>query len=243
MENFFGFENLVNLATLSGLEIVLGVDNLIFIAIVVQHLSPRARLKARVIGLSLALIFRVLMLFGASFMIGLTEPLFTIFSFPFAGRNLLLIAGGLFLLVKCFAEIKEMYHIEENHEKKPIAPSTKFIRIIIQIIFVDLIFSFDSIIVAIAMTNNIPVITLAFFIAMIIMLISSKPIGEFIYKYRNIKIIALAFIFLIGLILLLNGFDINIDKRYLYFSMLFSIIVESINISIDQKSKKINKVI
>ena len=232
METILGFENLVNFITLSGLEIILGIDNIIFLAILVHHLPEHRRNKVRFFGLSLAIILRIIMLLGVSWVMSLTEPMFSAFEIEFSGRSLLLIAGGLFLIIKSFVEFLEM--IEASHEyKHKINPAIKpEWQVILQIIFVDLILSFDSVIVAVGMINNLYLIISAIFIAMIIMLISSKAIGEFMYKNPSIKVIGLAFILLVGAFLMLSGFGYEVSKGYLYFAMFFSLGVELINIKL-----------
>jgi predicted tellurium resistance membrane protein TerC len=240
MEAFLTLPNILNLITLTGLEIILGIDNVIFIALLVEPLSPALRTKVRLYGLSLALVLRIIMLFGASWVIGLTKPLFTILSLPIAGRNILLIIGGLFLIIKTIHEFMEMFKMDEK-EQKPEISSNKLLNIIIQVIFIDLILSFDSIITAVGMSpNNITVIIVAVIISMVIMLLSSKPIGDFIYQYPSIKVIGLCFIGLIGIMLVVNGFDIELPKGYLYFAIFFSSIVETINILLSKKRKIIN---
>lgn len=225
---------ILNLITLTGLEIVLGIDNVIFIAILVQHLPVEKRNKARLMGLSLALILRIVMLFGISWIMKLTQPLFSLFNADFSGRSILLIIGGLFLIVKGFLELREMF------EDKQIEPSSdtgskKYMQVILQIVFIDLILSFDSVITAVAMSSNIPVIITAIVIAMVIMIISSHTVGKFIYSHPSIKVLALNFILLVGAMLLLNGFDYYFSKGYLYFAMFFSILNEIINIKLYNK--------
>ena len=232
---FFAVDSLLNLLTLTGLEIILGVDNVIFIALLVQHLQGKERVKARFIGLSLALFARIGMLFGASWIMQLTYPLFTIFNFAVTGRSLLLIIGGLFLIIKSILELVELFG-EHEHEMVE-SKAAKFLKIICQIIFIDIILSFDSIITAVGISNDLPVMIVAVVIAMVIMLIASNPIGEFIYANSSIKILALAFIAFVGVMLVLNGVNIEFDKGYLYFSMLFAGIVETINIYL-RKCKK-----
>jgi predicted tellurium resistance membrane protein TerC len=239
MEAFFTLPNILNLITLTGLEIILGIDNVIFIALLVEPLAPKLRNTVRLYGLSLALILRVIMLFGVSWIIGLTKPLFTIFSFPLAGRNILLIVGGLFLIIKTIHEFMEMFSKENEKAITPVSAQKKLLNIIIQIIFVDLILSFDSVITAVGMSpDNITVIIVAVVISMVIMLISSKPIGDFIYAYPSIKVIGLSFIALVGIMLVANGFNINVPKAYLYFAIFFSSTVETINILLSKKNKQ-----
>lgn len=229
--DFFTTEALLSLFTLTGLEIVLGVDNVIFIALLVQHLEGKRRHQARIIGLSLALIIRVLMLFSAVWIMKLVDPLFFIAKFAVSGRALLLWIGGLFLVVKAVMEIFEMFHEHKKDENKD-SKETRFLKVITQIIFIDIILSFDSIITAVGISNHFPTMVIAVVIAMIVMLISSNSIGKFIYANPSIKVLALAFIALLGVMLILVGFDIHVDKGYLYFAMFFSGIVEFINIKL-----------
>jgi predicted tellurium resistance membrane protein TerC len=234
MESIFTLNNILNLTTLTGLEIVLGIDNVIFIALLVHHLPPKDRTKVRVFGLSLALILRVLLLFAASWMIGLTKPIFTLFNFPFSGRSILLIGGGLFLVVKSILELIELFD-EHEVQAKPNNANEKYWKIVAQIIFIDLVLSFDSVITAVGMTNNLTIIIIAIVIAMVVMIFSSKPIGDFMYAHPSVKVIALAFILLVGVLLVAGGFDIEIPKGYLYFSMFFAMFVETINILLAKK--------
>jgi predicted tellurium resistance membrane protein TerC len=231
---FFAAENLLNLFTLTGLEIVLGIDNVIFIALLVQHLEGKTRVRARIFGLSLAFVARIAMLFGASWIMRLTEPLFSVFSFPFSGRSLLLIAGGLFLVVKSILEVMELFQGAE-HKNYTKSAKRSYFHIISQIIFIDIILSFDSIITAVGLSDNLMVIIIAIVIAMIVMLVSAEPIGRILTTNPSIKVLALAFIGFLGVILVLAGFDIEIDKGYLYFSMLFASIVEILNIKLRPK--------
>lgn len=237
IESLFTISNLLSLTTLTGLEIILGIDNVIFIALIVQHLPPHERGKARFIGLSLALLLRVVMLLGVSWIIGLKEPLFEMFGFDFSGRSLMLISGGLFLIIKPIMELVEMFHEDGHgpHIAKGAEKRKTFFSVIVQIIFIDLILSFDSVITAVGMTNNIPIIITAIVIAMAVMLLSAKPISDFITTYPSLKVIALAFIMLVGVVLVAGGFDFEIDKTYLYFSMFFSLSIEVINILLNKK--------
>lgn len=232
METLFNLENLINFITLSGLEIVLGIDNIIFLAIIVHHLPEHRRNFVRLFGLSLAIGLRIIMLVGVSWLMSLTESLFTMFDIDFSGRSLLLLAGGLFLIIKGVVEFKEM--LDESHiYKHSLTPAHQpEWRIVLQIIFIDLILSFDSVIVAVGMINNLVLIITAIFIAMIIMLIASKAIGDFMYKNPSIKVIGLAFILLVGVFLMANGFGFDVPKAYLYFAMFFSLFVEIFNIKL-----------
>jgi predicted tellurium resistance membrane protein TerC len=231
---FFATENLLNLFTLTGLEIILGIDNVIFIALLVQHLEGAKRTRARVFGLSLAFIARITMLFGATWIMKLTAPLFSILSFPFSGRSLLLISGGLFLVVKSILEVMELFQGEEHTNYKK-SKKQSYAQVIAQIIFIDIILSFDSIITAVGISDNLSIMVIAIVIAMIVMLVSAEPIGKCLSKNPSIKVLALAFIGFLGVILVLAGFNIEIDKGYLYFSLLFAGIVETLNIKLRPK--------
>lgn len=238
MESFILSENLLNIFTLTSLEVILGIDNVIFIAILIQNLPVEKRKKARYIGLSLALILRIIMLLGASWIMKLTEPLFVLYNFDFSGRTLLLIIGGLFLLVKGCLELYELFdqkEIQLSQAKK----NSAYWKSIAQIIFIDLILSFDSIITAIAMTENIYIIIFAIIVAILVMLFAAETIGAYIYKYPSIKIIALAFIMLVGVMLICNGFNIEFPKAYLYSTMFFSLFVESLNIRLQKRKSEI----
>lgn len=229
------------LVTLTFLEIVLGIDNLIFIAIAVQRLPQPQRKKARVFGLSLALIIRILMLLGLTWIMGLTKPLFYVGEIGISFKNLLLIFGGLFLIVKSGWEILNDVLFGLNHEdpidtKKEI--SKGMLAAIVQISLVDFVFSFDSVITAVAMTNNVPVIVTAIVISMIVMLLASESVTRFLKTYPSLKIVALAFIFMVGVILLADGMHFHISKGYLYFSLFFTMTVEILNIIARKKRNK-----
>jgi len=235
---FLNYDFLLNVFTLTFLEIILGIDNLIFIAIVVQKLPANVRKEARIFGLSLALIIRILMLMTLSFVMGLTSKLFTLYGTDFSWKDLLLIAGGLFLIGKSSCEIyqdtfKKMSE-EEDSKGTKIKPKNSLVAAIFQISLIDFVFSFDSIITAIGITNNIPnniaIIIIAIVISMVVMLLASEHISNFLSKYASLKIIALAFIFMIGVILCADGLSIHIEKGYLYFALFFTLAVESLNI-------------
>ncbi len=238
MEFIISPEVLFTFITLSFLEIILGIDNLVFIAIVVSNLPTKYRDKARYIGISLALIIRIMMLFTLSWVIKMTNPIFTIYDFGFSFKNLLLIAGGLFLIIKSGMEIySDVKHIEKKKSSKNLASNT-FFSAVMQIAAVDFVFSFDSIITAIGITTNIPVIVCAVMVSMLVMLFASDKIGKILSKYPSLKIVALAFIFMIGVILLAEGLHIEISKGYLYFSLFFAMAVEYLNITAGSNHNK-----
>lgn len=230
--DFLTYDIFFSLITLTFLEIVLGIDNLIFIAIAVGKLQPKDRRFARSIGLALALIIRILMLMTLSWVMSLTDPLFYIGGNGFSFKNFLLILGGLFLIVKSSLEIFHdvCFGLHSSKEQKQFNAAKNMVAAISQIALIDFIFSFDSIITAVGMTNNIPVIVAAIVISMGVMLAASEKISYFLQTYSSLKIVALAFIFMIGVILLADGFHFEISKGYLYFSLFFTITVESLNI-------------
>lgn len=230
----FNLDILVNLITLTGLEIILGIDNVIFIALLIQPLKGQIQKKARYIGLTFALIIRILLLFCANSIMKLTNPLISIGSFPLSGKSLLLIIGGAFLIVKGILELIELF-AENSEEKKHNQATKSFFKIIIQIIFIDIVLSFDSIITAVGVSNELPVMIVAMVVAMLVMLVASGSIGNFIYQNPSTKVLALNFIIMVGVMLFLAGFDIEIDKSHLYFAILFASITEIINISLRKK--------
>lgn len=241
MESLFTIENLMNFVTLSGLEVVLGIDNLIFIAIVVEHLKGEERNKARIIGISLAFLMRIGLLATASHLMTFTEPLFEFYQKEFSGKSLLLILGGLFLIVKTLLEMKDMFaklELADPLTKEKPYKKKSFKAVVAQIVFVDFIFSFDSIIVAVGLSNNMAIIVAAIAVALIAMLLTMNLISDFIHKNPNVKILAIGFIMLIGVFLVLNGFDIYVNKAYLYFAMFFSLSVELIGIKYRNKRLK-----
>ncbi|MDD3324858.1 MAG: TerC family protein [Sulfurospirillaceae bacterium] len=241
IESLFTFEALVALATLTALEIVLGIDNIIFIAILVSRLPAHQRDKGRVFGLALAMITRILLLLSLFWIMKLTTPLFTLFSQDISGRDLILIFGGLFLLAKSTMEI---HNDIENDKQEPsaITGSNKrgFFNILIQIAILDIVFSLDSVITAVGMANNIIIMVVAVMLAVGVMMFASKSISEFIEKNPTIKILALSFLILVGVTLIAEGLNFHISKAYVYFAMAFSLAVESINIySRKKRTKKI----
>lgn len=226
-----GYDLLLTFITLTFLEIILGIDNVIFIALVAAQLPQRLRKSARIFGLALAFIIRILMLMTLSWVMTLTKPLVTINSFELSFKDLLMIFGGLFLIIKSSLEIyKDFKKLSEEEKPKRIYSKDSFFGAAMQIALIDFVFSFDSVITAIAMTDNILLIIIAVSIGMLAMLFASGVIVEFLNKYPSLKVIALAFIFMVGLMLLADGFHLHIEKGYLYFSLFFTMIVESINI-------------
>lgn len=226
-----------SLATLTIMEIILGIDNIVFISVLVSRLPEKQADQARKIGLALALIARIVMLALLAWIIGLTKPLFTAFGHDFAWRDIILIVGGLFLLYKATHEIHQAVEGEGEHGPKSAVEAT-FMAIIGQIIIIDLVFSVDSIITAIGMAQHVPVMVAAVTIAMFVMYIGSIPISKFIAEHPTTKMLALAFLLLIGVNLVAEGLGFHIPKGYVYFAMAFATGVESINILISQRKKK-----
>lgn len=222
--------------TLSALEIVLGIDNLIFISILTNKLPKENQARARFIGLSLALIMRIALLFSISWIMNLKDNLLTVAGFGISGRDIILILGGLFLIYKSVKEIHEK--VEDALENEPDTPqTTNFRAVIIQIILVDLVFSLDSVITAVGMTNYIGVMIAAVIVSMVIMMFSAGTISDFVNRHPAVKILALAFLIMIGVALLAEGLDFHIPKGYIYFSMAFALGVEFINITIGTRKK------
>jgi len=229
----------VSLLTLTFLEIILGIDNIIFISILTGKLPPNEQGKARTLGLALALIFRVLLLLSISWIAGLVNPLFTVFGFAVTGRSLILILGGLFLLYKSTVEIHEKLEGEEEKEKEANPIKVKLSSLLIQIILLDLVFSFDSVITAVGLVQHVSIMIIAIILSMIVMLIFAKSVSDFIHKHPTIKMLALSFLLMIGLLLFLEGLHIEVPKGYVYFAMAFSFLVELLNIKLRKKSKPV----
>ncbi len=229
----------IALLTLTFLEIVLGIDNIIFISIITNKLPAAKKKKGRVMGLALALVFRIILLASLTWMVkNLTTVLFSVFSKGFSIREIILLAGGLFLLAKSTHEIhlKTEDIASENHkEEKP----TKFMSIIIQIALLDIVFSFDSILTAIGLTDRLPIMITAVIIAMIIMMVFAGKVSDFIHKNPTLEILALSFLILIGFMLVLEGFHYAIPKGYIYFAVFFSLCVEILNMKIRKKHSHI----
>jgi predicted tellurium resistance membrane protein TerC len=230
--------SLIALLTLTVLEIVLGIDNIIFISILSGKLPKHQQDKARLTGLALAMITRILLLFSIVWIMKLTLPLFTVLSQEISGRDIILIVGGLFLLAKSTFEIHDKLEGEEGHRTAKAAKS--FGSVIIQILLLDIVFSLDSVITAVGMANNIVIMIIAVVIAVGVMMVSSKSISNFVEKHPTVKMLALAFLILIGVSLIAEGLEQHIPKGYIYFAMAFSVFVEMLNLKM--KSKKRNPV-
>ena len=226
------------LLTLTALEIVLGVDNIVFISILSDRLPANQRGRARTIGLLLAMGMRIAMLFSIGWIFGLTATLFTVANHPFTGRDLILIGGGLFLLYKATTEMHAKLEGEE-HERKAGAGTVSFNSVIFQIVLLDIVFSLDSVITAIGLTDNIMIAVIAVVIAVGVMLVAAKPLSDFVSRHPTVKILALAFLLLIGMTLVAEGLGQHIPKGYIYFAMAFSVFVEIINLRVRSKSEPV----
>jgi predicted tellurium resistance membrane protein TerC len=228
-------ESLIALLTLTVLEIVLGIDNIIFISILSGKLPKEQQNKARLTGLALAMISRILLLFSIVWIMKLTLPLFTVLSQEISGRDIILIAGGLFLIGKSTFEIHDKLEGVEGHMSGKAVKS--FANVITQILLLDIIFSLDSVITAVGMANNIIIMVLAVVIAVGVMMVSARGISEFVEKHPTVKMLALSFLLLIGVSLIAEGFEQHIPKGYIYFAMAFSVFVEMLNLKMKSKTR------
>jgi predicted tellurium resistance membrane protein TerC len=227
----------IALVTLTSLEIVLGVDNVIFISILASKLPAAQQPRARRLGLFLAMFMRIALLFSITWLIRLTAPLFGVLGHEFSGRDLILLAGGLFLIGKATYEIHDKLEGEAGHGSARVAAS--FAAVIIQVMLLDIVFSLDSVITAVGMANDLPVMVAAVVIAVGVMMVSAGAIGEFVERHPTIKILALSFLLLIGVSLMADGLHQHIPKGYIYFAMAFSVFVELINLRIRGKAKPV----
>ena len=230
-------ETVLSLLTLTGLEIVLGIDNIVVIAIIAATLPVHQRDTARVVGLSLAMITRLLLLFSISWIAGLTAPMIELWDMELSGRDLLMLGGGMFLIVKAVREIHEAME-EARASETGGRRSTSFGSAIAQIVMLDVVFSFDSVITAVGMARELWVMATAVVIAVLIMLVASRPIMRFIHAHPTVKMLALAFVLLIGMALVADGMGFHIPKGYLYFAMLFSVLVEGLNVTLARRRKR-----
>ncbi len=234
-EWFSSPEAWISLLTLTGLEIVLGIDNIIFIAILVGKLPLEQRGSGRIVGLGLAMVTRILLLLSLFWIMKLTKPLFTIAEFSISGRDLVLIVGGLFLLVKSTLEIHSSVSGESEEHKNSKKSHANFLVIVSEIAVLDIVFSLDSVITAVGMAEHIEIMIIAVILAVGVMMIASKGISNFVDNNPTIKILALAFLVLVGMTLVAEGLGFHIPKGYIYFAMAFSLAVESINIYAKKK--------
>ncbi len=236
----FTLEGWLSLATLVLLEVVLGIDNLVFLAIASRRLPEKERPAAQKLGLIGALVLRIGMLAGLVWLTRLTRPIFTVFDFSLSWRDVILLAGGLYLIWKATTEIHEEAEAEEEEESFSIAPRTHtFLGVVLTIMVVDVVFALDSIITAVAMTRFLPVMIMANVVAICVMMIFARPVTCFIERHLSIKLLALAFILLIGVVLVADGLHFHIPRGYIYFAILFSLVVEGINAWV--KSRRAHK--
>jgi len=233
MELLFSPEAWLAFVTLAALEIVLGIDNIIFISILVGRLPRAQRARGRFIGLSLAMAMRIVLLLSLVWIMRLTEPLFAIFTVAISGRDLILIGGGLFLLAKSTAEIHDSLEGGEQRHRKPTRAGFKMLMM--QIAVIDIVFSLDSVITAVGMARDIEVMIAAIVVAVLVMMVAAGPIGNFVERHPTVKLLALAFLILIGVALIADGFDLHIPKGYIYFAMAFSFGVEMLNLRLRRR--------
>lgn len=242
METVFSPEIFFAFLTLTILEIVLGIDNIIFIAILASRLPEEKRAKARTVGLALAMITRIGLLFSLSLIMKLTAPFFSVLGMEISGRDIILISGGLFLLAKSTMEIHK--NVEGDPHSIPgavAAPKASFRGVVTQIMILDIVFSLDSVITAVGLSNRIFVMAGAIITAVIVMMFLSGPLANFVESHPTIKILALAFLLLIGTALMAEGLEFHISKGYLYFAMAFSTFVEMLNIRMRKKERVVQK--
>jgi predicted tellurium resistance membrane protein TerC len=224
-------------STLLALEIVLGIDNVVFISILAGKLPANQQAKARYLGLALAMVTRIILLFSISWMVRLTAPLFTVFGMEISGRDLILIVGGLFLIGKSTHEIHQKLEGEQGQAMARVAPT--FTGVIVQILLLDIVFSLDSVITAVGMVNQIGIMVAAVLVAVIVMIGFAGAIGRFVERHPTVKMLALSFLLLIGMTLMAEGFDQHISKGYIYSAMAFSVFVEMLNLRAKKASEPV----
>ncbi|GMU43347.1 MAG: TerC family protein [Xanthomonadales bacterium] len=230
-------EGLIALLTLSTLEIVLGIDNLVFLSIVTARLPPEQRPSARRFGIALACVTRIMLLLSLSWLAGMTHELFAVADMGFSVRDLVLIVGGLFLLVKATMEIHAEVEGEPDGENGA-RPASSYWGAITMIAVIDIVFSLDSVITAVGMINNVPIMVAAILLAVAIMMLASNPVADFIERRPTLKMLALSFLILVGVALIADGFEFHIPRAYLYFAMAFSAGVEGLNILVRRKQER-----
>jgi predicted tellurium resistance membrane protein TerC len=228
--------SLISLATLASLEIVLGIDNVIFIAILSGRLPQEQQAKARQLGIAMAVISRLGLLLAISWVMGLTRPLFELLGRGISGKQLILLLGGLFLIGKATFEIHDKLEGEEHHAGGAAKAGATMVGVIAQIMLIDIVFSLDSVITAVGMTPHVPIMMVAVVLAAGVMLVFAGPIANFVAKHPTMKMLALAFLILIGVMLVAEAFGQHIDKGYIYFAMAFSLLVEVLNMRLRRKS-------
>lgn len=223
----------IALGTLTALEIVLGIDNIIFISVLVGRLPQSQRAFARQAGLALAMLARLALLFSIAWIMGLTEPWVTIFAYEISGRDIILVGGGLFLLAKATHEIHNS--LEGIEEGELTVKAAGLGMVLFQIALLDIVFSLDSVITAVGLVDQVSLMAIAIILAVVVMLMAAKTIGEFVDAHPTIKILALSFLILVGVTLMMEGFDVHVPKGYIYFAMAFSVTVEMLNIRMRKK--------
>lgn len=233
MEVLFQVENIIALITLVVLELVLGVDNVIFISILAGKLPVEQQKRARMTGIALAVLTRIALLFSLSWIIKLEDPLFTVFNLDISGRDLILLAGGLFLLWKATHEIHQKLEGAEGQASSKVKAA--FWSVIVQIMILDIVFSLDSVITAVGMVDELLIMIIAVIVAASVMIFVSGPLGEFVEHHPTIKMLALSFLLMIGFTLFVEAFDVEIPKGYIYFAMGFSVFVEILNLQVRKK--------
>jgi predicted tellurium resistance membrane protein TerC len=226
------------LATLTFLEIVLGIDNIVFISVLVGRLPEAERQRARILGLGFAMGTRILLLLLITWIMRLQATLFTLFDIEFSGRDLILIAGGLFLLAKATLEIHESLEGEGGHSTS--IRSASFISVIVQIGIIDIVFSLDSVITAVGMAEDVMVMIIAIVIAVLVMMFSARAIGQFVDDHPTVKMLALSFLVLVGFALIAEGIELHIPKGYIYFAMAFSVAVEMLNLKLRKRTRPVH---
>ncbi|MCB5188429.1 TerC family protein [Methylobacillus caricis] len=240
-EWFASPEAWIALATLTALEIVLGIDNIIFISILVGRLPEKQRATARRVGLSLAMFARLALLFSISWVMGLTKPWFDVAGVEVSGRDLILIGGGLFLLAKATHEIHNSLEGGDGHNEGNVAVASMGMgMVLVQIAVLDIVFSLDSVITAVGLADHVAIMAIAIILAVGVMLFAAKSIGEFVDTHPTIKILALSFLILVGVTLMVEGFDVHVPKGYIYFAMAFSVAVEMLNIKMRKRANARN---
>lgn len=232
-EWFASPEAWIALGTLTALEIVLGIDNIIFISILVGRLPQHQRELGRRVGISLAMVTRLALLFSIAWVMGLEEPWFSVLGQEISGRDLILIGGGLFLLFKSTHEIHNSLEGVEESTKVPAVAGLA--SVLVQIAILDIVFSLDSVITAVGLVEHVSIMAIAIILAVAVMLMAAKPIGDFVDRHPTIKILALSFLILVGVTLIVEGFDVHVPKGYIYFAMAFSVGVEMLNIRMRKK--------
>ena len=237
MEIFLQPEIWISLLTLIFMEIVLGIDNIIFISIISGKLPEEQQQKSMYLGLTLALIMRIALLFSITWIIGLTEPVLSIYSFDLSWRDIILAVGGTFLIMKSIFEIH--HKVEGDAEEKQVGKVSSFSKAIVQIVALDIVFSFDSILTAVGLTEEIILMIIAVIVSIIVMMIFAKKVSDFVNKYPTIQILALSFLILIGFMLFIEALHYHVPKGYIYFAVFFSLIIEMLNIRFRKNTNKI----